>query len=58
METLALDSRLSPLTAAFLSRNHKLFIDDEWVASPHRARPFPCTTRRRARLRGVNYFRR
>jgi len=33
MATVALDSRLSRPTAAFLSRTHKLLIDNEWVSA-------------------------
>jgi phenylacetaldehyde dehydrogenase len=43
METLALDARLSQPTAAFLSRNHKLLIDDEWVAAAS-GKTFPVYT--------------
>ena len=33
MDTVALDSRLSKATTAFLSHHRKLLIDDEWVAA-------------------------
>jgi acyl-CoA reductase-like NAD-dependent aldehyde dehydrogenase len=33
MQTIALDSRLSEPTTAFLSQNRKLLIDDQWVAA-------------------------
>ena len=33
MATVALDSRLSRPTAAFLSHTHRLLIDNEWVSA-------------------------
>jgi phenylacetaldehyde dehydrogenase len=33
IQTIALDSRLSEKTAAFLSQDRKLLIDDQWVAA-------------------------
>jgi phenylacetaldehyde dehydrogenase len=40
MSTLALDSRLSPPTTAFLSKDRRLLIDDEWVSAAS-GRTFP-----------------